>query len=415
MESPRPVRTAKTIAKIKLLSKTPHEKSTDAQPVPVQNRMAGVSTQTDPLVPVEPAVGVDEPVVELVVPTPNKDDNTMEGIRSLIKDLSDKVDKATAARSRSRSASSRRSKRRRSKSSGYSPTSSRGSGSRRRSGSSRRRSNSSRSRRRSPRRRSRTRSRGSRSPSSRRRRRSSSRSTRASPRASRRDTDTRDTATKALDKQYPKMGTSSGKRISTRHLTLQPYKHLPPDLKHTAGERRSRRDLTLPEHVCGLLNFALEAIPTGTDLHSLISHAAQVSQDAATLPWPAVRGWSQAALSHVQEGRAEWADSEFLRSERTRLSWIKGRQMESLCRTPCPDFNTTKCTEKDTHASEGRTWLHVCAACLYITGEERPTHGAKACWSKGGSRQNDDRKHDNRGRGGHYKGKRDKPENRPKN
>ena len=411
MEPARPVRTAKEIAKIKLLSRHSQPRPTfKPASLTAKIKMAGVATQTDPIPEGQAAVPQ--------VPEPGppgdaqpQDQETLAGIRSLIKDLSDRVDKVTASRSRSRSASSRRPKRRRSGSSRRaSRSTSRSPKTRRRSGTRRRRSSSRSSRRRSSRS-SRDRSRSAHS----RRRRSSSQSTHTSSRGARKDTVAHDEVTRALDKQYPKMGESAGKRISTRNLTLQPYRHLPPDLKTSAGERKSRRDLTFPEHVCGLLNFALESLSSGTDLHALISHAAQVSQDAATLPWQAVRGWSQAAMAHIQEGRAEWSDSDFIRSERTRLSWIIGRQMEATCKAPCPDFNITKCTERDTHSNEGRTWLHVCAACLYNTGEERSTHGAKGCWSKGGQRQIDDRKNDNRHKGGQYSQKRDKSGNQSKN
>ena len=191
---------------------------------------------------------------------------------------------------------------------GYSPSSNR-SGSRGRHGKDRRdrRSESRRTRSKTPRYRStprRSRSRSRPRAHSRRRSRSRSRGRSTRPKISlrslRNDPAARSDADQALAAQYPLMGSTTGTRLSRSRATLEPYRNLPPDIKKRAGERRSRRDLSLPEHVCGLLFMALKAMDPGTDAYAAVEHTAQVAQDAATMQWPTVLAWSQACLSHLE-------------------------------------------------------------------------------------------------------------------
>ena len=144
---------------------------------------------------------------------------------------------------------------------------------------------------------------------------------------------------------------------------------LPPDLKEKAGERYSRRRLAFSEHMCGLLRYVAPALDPLSDARAIINHAAQVAQDAAALPWPAVRD-------------ANWHDTDLFSNERTRLSWIKGRQMEIKLKAPCPDYNKDQCPHKDTHAEAGHTWNPVCAVCHYASNIESKTHSAVGCWKK---------------------------------
>ena len=427
----KPPRTAKTLANFRLLGRAesypenvsrtvpPNEPGAMATPGPAQpagtNQAVPVATTAD--TPIIPAANLVNPLLvhtgldQAAQPAP--DPNTMAGLYTMIKDLTVQMEKR---RSRSSSRHSRRRKNCSTSTKRSSPDRSSSDGRSGRSGSGRRRSSSGRSGRRSPRRRSRSTS-TSYSRGRDRRRRSSSRSSRRprSPRAARKDRATREEAATALDKQYPAIGKPTGKRISTRDLVLQPYRHLPPDLKKKAGDRRSRRDLTFPEHVCGVLNVVAESMEQGTDAHALVVHTAQVAQDAATLPWCAVREWTQASMAHLTGGAVKWGDTDLIASERTRLSWIKGRQMEQLQRAPCPEHNTTKCTERDTHAQDGRTWLHVCATCFYATNDERANHTAKNCWVKGNARHGEDNKGDHKGKYHNNKPKKDRQDNRPKN
>ena len=305
----------------------------------------------------------------------------------------------------------------------YSPSSSR-SGSRRRRSSSRRHHSSSRSSRRShhrqshSRRRSRSRSRCS---STRDRTSSTPRHSRSkSPREIRKDPTVQKETDEILETQFPSMGVPSGKKLPKRELSLQPYKYLPPDLKTAASERRSRRDLTYPEYMCGTILMLLPTISPVSEAHAVLKHFTQVSQDAATLPWPAMREWTRACMAHIEDGNATWQDQELFASERTCLSWIKGRQPEAQVRAPCPRFNTDCCKERKTHSGAGHTWLHVCATCYYLTAAEHTTHAATGCWKKTTNKGGDDHRQDTKRKSNNSNSnnsgyKKPKTNNRPKN
>ena len=451
VSSPRPERIAKSIANIKLLGHIPQRTDTRSGPaqeathlqrspvtstpptdalvpvnLPKATSMAGVSTQTDPItqqVPDDPAVnpqGTAQPprdpgqqVTPATEPhaTPAQSAHEMADLRNMIKELKDQVDRNQRQRSRTPPDTQRR-RRSSSRDRRYSPASQRGSARARRTSTGRRRSSSRRSSRRrshSPRRRSRTRShsrrrrRHSSSPSP---RRSSDRSTAAAPQGE---------ITAAIAAQYPTMGTHAGKRLPITGLTLEPYRSLPPDLRKKARERRSRRDLTFPEHMCGFLRMISSSLDPASEAHAALNHAASVAQDAATLPWQAVREWTQACMATIEDRDATWHDVGLFTNERTRLSWIRGRQLEVDQHYPCPSYNKGKCDHKSTHAAEGNTWKHICAICLHATGQEKTTHGASTCRQRNQSRQNDDYRPDYRHKGPQNRQRKDKQDNAPKN
>ena len=237
--------------------------------------------------------------------------------------------RGTEPPSRTRSKSKRPSRDKSPRRRGYSPSSTRSRSNRRRSSRSRSRHRRSTStsrrltRSRSPRRRTPAR-RTSRSRSRSRRSRSRHRSPRRaahhdlSPRALRRQLEIDAEATDAINAQYPSIGSSTGKYLPRSRATLEPYRNLPPDLKRRAGERRSRKDLSLPEHLCGLLFMAAKSMDSSTDAHAAVQHAAQVAQDAVNIQWPTVRAWSQSCLAHVEEG-GSWHDVQMFKDERFRL------------------------------------------------------------------------------------------------
>ena len=156
----------------------------------------------------------------MIPANPKAPDPTLGTLHELIRDLNAKVDRNHAARSKSQSESGHRARRRcgLSMDRGYSPASQR----------SRRRRSHSRCRSYSPACRQPTPPAGGRA---------------QSPGAIRAGSQARRDATRAVQSQYPSLGGSAGKHLSTTCLTLRPYKALPPDLKVTASERRSRRDL----------------------------------------------------------------------------------------------------------------------------------------------------------------------------
>ena len=318
--------------------------------------------------------------------------------------------------SRSRSSAHRSSRRRRDShhqrsSSRRSTRSRRRSSSRTRSRSSRRRSkrrSRSTSSRRSHRRSKSPRSSRSRSRSRHRRStRSRSRSKRRHSSSPRRRTDN------AIKAQYPEMGKGKGELLPVKGLPLEPYYNLPPDLKTKARARRSRRDLTFPEYMCGLLSMIAKCAPPESQINSAINHAAQVAQDAAGYTWSAVREWSQTALTHLEEGKDDWVNQTgLIARERTRLSWIKGKPPQEV-KIPCHAHNTDKCNERATHFSEGKTWVHGCAVCVYASNDDvvaanATNHTVRTCRRKASVRYTyDDSRSDNRRRTNHSQQKKD--------
>ena len=225
--------------------------------------------------------------------------------------------------------------------------------------------------------RSTTRSRATRSRS--RRRASPRRRTRTPPSRSSRQIPTRDRDTATIiDDQYPNMGNPTGRRLPRTHLTLEPYHMLPPDLKKTARARRSRRDLSFPEYMCGFLNMVSEVLDPATEAHAAITHAAQMAQDAVTTPWSAVREWSQACLATLEGKKYTWLDEDMLHRERMRLSWIKGRTGPPP-EVPCHDWNMATCTERAPHEEDGKKLVHECAICMYGVPMRNTTHPAQKC------------------------------------
>ena len=204
-----------------------------------------------------------------------------------------------------------RSRRSRSRSRSYCRTRSR---SRRRSTSTRR--SGSRSGRRGSRNRSRSTSRHH------RRTRTRSRTRSRSPRAQ------SETAAGAISNQYPKIGLHRGKRLPRSSVVLATYRNLPPDIREKARARSSRRVLTYPEYMCGMLNMFMKTLEPATEMHAAIRHLAHVSQDAVTLMWPGVRQWSQACLTHIQDGDVEWTSESLFDKERAYLGlWESYRRM----------------------------------------------------------------------------------------
>ena len=236
-----------------------------------------------------------------------------------------------------------------------------------------------------------------------------------SPRARRGRHQARAEAEAALEKQYPIMGQPKGKHISRSGATLQPYRNLPPDIKRRASDRRSRRDLTMPEHMCGLLGIALKAMDSKTEAYAVVEHASQVAQDATTIQWPTVRAWSQSCLAHIEEGTIQWGEKGIIKDERMRLCWCRGKSQPDTI-IPCPEFNTGNCPEKNDHSGEGRTWAHQCGVCFYgFTDPRYINHTASGCRKKAGLKLvTDDGRQDNRRRNNQGGAKRDDKADRPK-
>ena len=210
-------------------------------------------------------------------------------------------------------------------------------------------------------RRSRSRSRSARPRSKRRRTRSSSRRRDQRSKARTSSITPADELKEALEAQYPSMGSHKGKRLHKSKATLEPYRNLPPDIRENARARRSRRDLTFAEHMCGMLYMVLGILDPSSELYGVIRHMAHVAEDATAMVWKGVRDWSQACLTTIQDGDADWT------SNLTGLvPGYRGSEGNPKKRGKSPVTHTTPLcvVRRTTTRQEG---LHTCTAAWYAS------------------------------------------------
>ena len=126
----------------------------------------------------------------------------------------------------------------------------------------------------------------------------------------------------------------------------------------------------------------LTEIDPHTDLYAMINHLSQVSQDAATMPWPVVRTWSTTCLDYVDDGQAAWGDSQLFMDERNRNAWSQNHS-DATTPCPCPAYNNDACKAKAPHHEADMRMLHTCAICFYSgtisQRAESTSHNAKTC------------------------------------
>lgn len=117
------------------------------------------------------------------------------------------------------------------------------------------------------------------------------------------------------------------------------------------------------------------------DADNILAHILDVSTDALDRPWPAVRRWSQHVWDSVAKGRCNWADREYIRDARIRISITGGYfgngtlgAQGPMCETGgsdhhlhialCRDFNRPHgCRHAYSHDNGEVKLLHACAHC----------------------------------------------------
>ena len=165
----------------------------------------------------------------------------------------------------------------------------------------------------------------------------------------------------ALDRQYPQMGHPSGTNINLP----TPKTCLPPDMRKRI--EKEKRDLTFPEYICGYSRMLVMEVSPDTVLYQKILHMSQLAEDTATLGFAGPRLWSQTCMDHVMEGDVTWRDTNFIASERMRLSWLHPCDRETGQCLPCPNFNSGACQHNASHEEGSVCLVHCCGVCMHAS------------------------------------------------
>lgn len=151
-------------------------------------------------------------------------------------------------------------------------------------------------------------------------------------------------------------------------------------------------NLTLAEHLWGLLCIVKDPKVDPRIKPCLLAHLEDIIEDACDFQWPAVRRWSEETFSLIAENRLTngWFASHRIQLLRVSMSRIdnaklnfdieatpqrkhqfstqqsSSQQPEGLKGgPPCPAFNSsTGCTLNSGHMVGGRRMLHICSYCL---------------------------------------------------
>lgn len=146
-------------------------------------------------------------------------------------------------------------------------------------------------------------------------------------------------------------------------------------------------DVSLAEHLWGLLCIVKDPKIDPRIKPSLLAHLEDVIEDACDFQWPAVRRWSEETFSLIAENRLPngWYSSHRIQLLRVSMSRIDNaklnfdpelplqRKQQFLAPQadnlkggpPCPAFNSPNgCTQQSGHSVGGRRMLHICSYCL---------------------------------------------------
>ena len=142
------------------------------------------------------------------------------------------------------------------------------------------------------------------------------------------DPDARRKADRAVSRQYRTAGKPKGRGHSLHDRYPRPHCFLPPDLRKRAPVRPEVQKLMMPEYICGYAHMML-ALGPSKDMNSMLTHLANIAEDAATLKWSAVRDWTEACFDHLEDGQFTWSNHQAFASERMRISWLYSRANDS--------------------------------------------------------------------------------------
>ena len=111
--------------------------------------------------------------------------------------------------------------------------------------------------------------------------------------------------------------------------------------------------------------------------------------------WDAVRDAHGEVLRQIEQGRLLWDDrparalafSKAIRRahlENTTVAKpastgkVTDNKADKVVKKPCPEYQTSSCEFKNTHTSQGTSWLHSCATCWKVK-RQRHSHPKTEC------------------------------------
>ena len=174
--------------------------------------------------------------------------------------------------------------------------------------------------------------------------------------------------------------------------------------------RTSLADLSLSEYNVGFIRLMNSREVDPEDRPFMFQHLENVNEDAITYPFTDVRAWSEEVCFLIAESELTWDDHYRIDLLRLKLSQNgpAGREQKNLRdparrspdvgaldpltdfspevraarpAAPCRLFNTTGCSQKTHHVTNGFRQLYVCSSCVYHKCSLLP-HSERECKSK---------------------------------
>ena len=154
----------------------------------------------------------------------------------------------------------------------------------------------------------------------------------------------------------------SGRYNSIDIVTVPPHLRWPNEGCHGSnGKKRPTYDeLTLPQWVSGQLTNIYSMQDPVLVKHAILQMI-MATRDAASLPWPAVRGAWAASMHEVEEGTLSWANTTQWSFNRLSASQIA---MTNITTVPqgkrqCRYYNEGTCSHEGSHGM----YSHTCSYC----------------------------------------------------
>ena len=154
----------------------------------------------------------------------------------------------------------------------------------------------------------------------------------------------------------------SGRYNTIDIVTVPPHLRWPNEGCHgTNGKKRPKYDeLTLPQWVSGQ-QTNIYSMQDPVLVKQAILQMIMATRDAASLPWPAVRGAWAASMHEVEEGTLSWANTTQWSLNRLSASQIA---MTNITTVPqgkrqCRYYNEGTCSHEGSHGN----YSHTCSYC----------------------------------------------------
>lgn len=190
---------------------------------------------------------------------------------------------------------------------------------------------------------------------------------------------------------------SHGKPSHFENGMIKPYFYIDREGVQTLKQKLDlRSSMTAIEYIsCSLLLLRDPDAFHPDDKHDILQHITDVSVDANTLAWPAVRRWTQTIWDAIERGRCTWANYHYIQQERVRISFVTSNQPNNMSQNShasrpsaqqttdvrsllCRDYNGPHgCRFTATHEEANVKYLHACAHCDSMG--RRSAHSFQRC------------------------------------